>query len=363
MSNSEHQGGPPPEPKKKPRKSRAKKPAQAEPQAQAPPEPQPPTPATCGRILSAEDSKDVKWFMDPWFAYANVCLLIGKGGMGKSSMLAWVAARASRTLIFPGYEEEVEVLTLKRFLKNKVQLKNVRWMDDRKYALPRDQKLIIDVARQWEAELIIMDPVQSYMEPGKSENYPDDVRFMLESAFAVAKETQACLIGVRHPGKEKSNFLRGASDWRNVPKSIVLLKSDNGRPPKRWLYSEKNSFGMDPLPIEYTLKGKKGEAPQFLLGQELNTTLSELAEAASDPSERHAVLLAAMLIHEMFKEEQYPTVEDLVNRCKAKGIGDRPRREALRLLCGRSTPAGVGGKWIMRRLEKEWPQWLLDALK
>lgn len=311
-----------------------------------------------GCLASEMPDEEVKWLLNPWFPMGMVSLIAGRGGVGKSSLLAYLVARAGDAALLPGFEENPKIMVKPRLVANYAEMKRVRFLNGREYRLPTDKTRIASLLRKWQVRLLTVDPVHSYMESGKSRNDGADVRAYLEAFAWIASEVGCAVVGVMHPGKDKMNILPGSIEWRNVPRSVVELLSDGGNPPRIMIRTEKYSLGKFPKPVEYRLEGEERKAPRFVLGCSVDESISELAAAAESPTDRRAVLEACKLIRHLFEQQDDPTVEDLVNECRKLGIGDRARNEARRLLGVDIRPMSGGGKWIMRRWEKEWPSWL-----
>lgn len=314
-----------------------------------------------GRLASDLRPRGVQWLLQPWVPLEMLSLVIGLPSAGKSTFMAWLIAQAGCAVLLPGFEEVVEVTTLPRLLANGVNTRLLRILDDRDYRLPRDKKKIASILRGWEAQLLVLDPIDSYMEEELNENTGRDVRLLLESAAWIAAETGAAVVGVRHPGKDRTNPLPGSRQWRAVPRSIAELMSDGGNPPRLLIRHYKDSLGQDAKPREFRLEGERGRPRKFLLAGEVDATLNDLASAASDPSGRRKVLEAAQLIRHLFQQDEKPAVQELVAQCRLLGVGEHARDEAKRLLGIITAPLESGGKWVMFRQAKDWPSWLETA--
>lgn len=314
-----------------------------------------------GRVLTEKDIKQAEFFLRPWFPRGMLSLIAGAPNVGKSSFLAWIVSRAKRACILPGSEESVQVMTLPRFIANGVDLKSVRWLDKRKYTFPKDGKVVMKMVRDWGADLLVADPIGCYMEPGKSENSGQDVREFLESFHFIGEETGASIAGVRHPGKDPNNPMPGSREWMAVPRSVVLLMSDGGVPPRLMIKHRKDSFGQSAPPFQYILDGEKGKPRRFVLLESLDSVMTELSSRHEGPVARRKVMDACQVIRDMFASEAEPSVEDLVSKCKALGIGEHARDDAKIALGIMSKKAGFSEKYIMIRTQKEWPAWLPGA--
>lgn len=338
--------------KKRERKKKAAKEAQEEPpQATA-------KKGNQGRIASSLKAREVAWFLKPWIPKGMLSIVAGLPAVGKSTFLAWLLAQATRACVLPGYEEDVEVTTLPRLEANGADLGCIKFLDDKRYTLPRDERALIARLKEWGADILILDPIDSYLDDEMNENDGQAVRKFLESCASVAEKSKAAVVGVRHPGKDRTNVMPGSRQWRAVPRSIVELVNDGGYPAKYLVRHFKDSLGQDTRPREYHLVGERGKPRRFEFKAEVDRSLDELTKAADGPTGRAKVLEACKLIRHLFDVDEQPAVTDLVNQCRALGIGEHARDEARRLLGVTANPQSSGGKWVMYRTQKEWPAWL-----
>lgn len=311
----------------------------------------------CGRAASEVPVEKVAYLVKPWVPFNCLTLVAGQPGCGKSSFAAWLAEKAGCLAILPGSEERVAMSTVPRLKANGVNLRNVLLLDDRDYRLPNDKLRIANALKEWGATLLIVDPIDSYMEDGKSENAAQDVREFLEAFQWIAEQAEAAVVGVRHPGKDAKNIMPGSRAWRAVPRSIVMLTADASWPPKRFIVHDKDSHGNECKPHRYALDGVPGQPRQFVLAGEVEAAIVSLSREVSDPTERVEVRKAGMYARRLFESSPEPLVKDWKTECATNGVSDKSRRDAYRLLNLKEKPGGVGGNWIMIRTEKEWPSW------
>lgn len=348
------------QPEVKPKKKRKKLQA-AEARAMGPAA-KPVEPETRGRLASDLVPQTVEWLIKPWIPRALLSVVVGMPNIGKSTFMAWLLGIAKSAAILPGFEEVPEVTTLPRLKAHKVLLESVRFLDDRPYFLPRDKVRIANILTGWEADLLVIDPIDSYMDEDLNENVGRDVRTFLESAAWIARETGAAVVGVRHPGKDRTNVMPGSRQWRAVPRMIVELIEDSSVPPKKFIRHFRDGLGQDARPREYVLQGERGKPRVFKLLGEMDDALNTLSTSAGDPACRLKVRLAGQVLRHMMESETECFAEDYMARLQAQSIGGSAGYEARRLCGIFSIPSGSGAKWVMKRADVPWPKWTdLDA--
>lgn len=311
-----------------------------------------------GRVASQLAHEETNFLVEPWVPLSLLTLVAGEPNSGKSSLFAWIMAQPGKSVILPGSEEKPELLLLPRLVAAGCDMSRILILDDQAYHFPRDKKLVAGIAKHWGANRILMDPVDSYMADGESENDGQVVRPFLESLEWVAREAQCAVVAARHPGKEPGNILPGSRQWRTVPRQVVELVKIPGVPVRRIIRLEKDGISTGAQATYFHLDKAQGKAKRFRLGEPVDGVSAAMAKEVDGPGRRWAVTLACQLIREVFHDEEDPTVEELNARAAKKGIGQNSLDEAKRLLGITCKPTEKGGKWHMQREEEAWPEWL-----
>lgn len=314
-----------------------------------------------GRLASSIRGRKPEWLLDQWIPRATLSLVVGVPGSGKSCFAAMLTGLASHACILPGYEESVELCLIPRLEATGIDLNRVRVLDDKRYDLPNHERVLVQALIGWDADLLVLDPIDSYLPDGKNENDGKEVRTYLESLSRIATETGAAVVGIRHPGKERANVCPGSRQWRAVPRRIVQLDDDCGTPPTRIMRVYKPGLGIPPSPRRYELIPAENGVPKVRLAAQVGAAHAELAAAVDGAAARSKLMEACQLVAHLFTLNERPRVEDLVSCCRSLGIGEHARDEAKRLMGVRSRPDDAGGSWFLFRSEKEWPDWFKPA--
>ena len=183
-----------------------------------------------------------------------------------------------------------------------VELDQVRLIDKGDWQLPHCRDRLADQVERFGADLLVLDPVSSYLADGLSENDGTAVRAVLEALAWIAERTGACVVGVRHPGKASENVMVGSREWNAVPRSVVELVNDQGPPARRILRHYKDSLGQDFPPRCFELVGDQGKAKVFTLADTIEASAAALAKEVPDRHERGKIEQAVAGLRDLLAE-------------------------------------------------------------
>jgi len=247
-----------------------------------------------GRLASCVASRPVSWFIPDLVPKECLTMLIGPPDAGKSTCGAWMCSVAKRPAILPGYEESVEIMLRPRLEKNGVKLNQCLLLDGRPWQLPHDRQLITDTLIRHGADLLWVDPIDTYVSDC-SENEGQGVREALESFARIATDVGCAVVAVRHPGKNPNNLCPGSRQWRAVPRVILQISVDDGPPIRRFMKMFRDPFGSGNKPREVHLEGFDRQPKVFRLGDLAKPSDVESA-SVSDVIERTMIDSAAELL-------------------------------------------------------------------
>lgn len=291
-----------------------------------PPPPEPPlgvVPPSPLRPASSIRATEVRWFLKPWIPCGELSFVVGDPGTGKSTFLAWLVAQARAAVVFPGHEESIGAMFRPRLVAHGADLDRVFLLTEPGWTFPGALKRTVNAARQVDADLIIMDPVDSYLDESVSHNDAQGIRSALEALSAVAAQTGAAVVAVRHPGKMAGNVCPGSRAWRAVPRMIVQLVVDGSTPPRRWLRAFKDSLGACPPDRFYDLVGAGAGQPRvFTPGGLVRPAVAETCGLGMDRVELKKLDIAVEMIKALLSDGKQEA-GFILNHARSIGIGDR----------------------------------------
>jgi len=185
----------------------------------------------------------VDWLWEGWLPRRAITVLAGEPGLGKSMLSLWLAARVTRT------GRSVLTLTAEDSLQNTVRprlqaadaelsrVRPFRLVDqhgDRPPVLPDDIPSLRAVVEDGEIDLIVVDPLSSYL-AGKVDSWKDQsVRRALAPLHALAEETNSAVLLIAHLNKSSSEDplqrLGGSIGIPAAARSVLVLGRDPDDP-------------------------------------------------------------------------------------------------------------------------------------
>ena len=109
---------------------------------------------------------------------------------------------------------------------------------------------LYNLCRAIRPDLLVFDPIQSYLGQGVQMNRAEQVRPLLDSLSALAKELDMAVLLISHMSKPGPGVcsaldrLLGSSDFRNAARSILIAGRDPEHPEVRVVAHAKNSLGI-----------------------------------------------------------------------------------------------------------------------
>jgi hypothetical protein len=207
--------------------------------------------------MSEIEEKQTTWFWYPYIAAGCVTLVGAKGGTGKGIACMSIAAAVTKHNFFPASTEKAPQGTVlwceaeddpNETLKpraiaagadcDKIELltpKNFPLLNLREHILANNTKLIV------------LSPLQSFLDGLKEMNSEMDARRALETLLDAVRGTGCALIGICHLNKkvdlDATERVLGSVAFTNVPRSVLLLAVENAETSQARLVHAKTNIG------------------------------------------------------------------------------------------------------------------------
>lgn len=238
----------------------------------------------------------VRWLWRGRIPLAKATMLEGDGGAGKSSLITWLAAGASRgdldgdlagepaTVILFNAEDGAGDTIRPRLEAQGGDLDLVHALDEERdttITFPDDLETLRQLIIRTQAKLVVFDPIASFLAPKVTLTSDTGVRRALGPLKRIAEDTGAAIVLIRHlNGQRNAPAYRrglGGAALSNVVRMVwvVALDPDDGDDPsgRRIIaYVKGNPDGRITTSIEMI----RDEAGRITIGSEVAITSNEL---------------------------------------------------------------------------------------
>jgi hypothetical protein len=185
--------------------------------------------------LADVQMRSIRWLEKPLWQASAFQLLAGAKGSGKGTYLCSLAARISRVsnVLFLSSEDSVEIDLKPRLVAAGAAIARCFCIEQH-VRLPDD----VDALRALATDiggvgLLVIDPVANHI-GDKNTNADGEVRNAIAPLNGLADELGCLLIGVRHPGKDRSRgalaSVLGSTAWVDTPRAVVMVAVDDEDP-------------------------------------------------------------------------------------------------------------------------------------
>jgi hypothetical protein len=209
--------------------------------------------------------RSIHWYEKPLWQKSAFQLLAGAKGSGKGTYLASLAARVSnagQNVIFISTEDSTEIDLKPRLVAAGADISRC-FVIQQHIELPDDvAALRIEAERVGGVGLYVIDPVANHI-GARSSNSDSEVRDAIAPLNRLADELGCLLLGVRHPGKDRSRgavaSILGSTAWVDTPRAVVMIAVDDEDPAvrhiqvvagNRSLNGSAQSFRIEAVPVE-----------------------------------------------------------------------------------------------------------------
>lgn len=183
--------------------------------------------------LTEVEMRSIEFYERPLWQRSAFTLLGGPKGCGKGTALASLAARVSRdgeNVLFVATEDSAAIDLKPRLVAAGATIERC-FIIKQHVRLPDHvdelRKLALDLGG---VGLLVIDPVANHI-GSRSANDDAEVRDAIAPLNALADELRCIVIGVRHPGKDRSRgavaSILGSVAWTDTPRAVVMIAADD----------------------------------------------------------------------------------------------------------------------------------------
>ena len=317
------------------------------------------------QTIASVQPREAEYLAEPYLPRGMITILAGHAGQGKTTLALWLASHVSNGDLMPGgkpgnvyyftTENDESIVLRPRLEAMDARLDRVMVMrsDARQLTLTDPRLFEMHKIFDGKPDLIVFDPVQSYVGKKLDMNRTDDVRFMMDNLNKLLHATNAAVVLICHTKKAPMGFngrpcelINGSSDFVNAARSVCFLGRDPARPDVCVVAQEKNSLGLPGASLAFTI-GEDGavhwsDEECELTAAQILTYSNEKRRHAARPSERAQATLRDLLA----KNEKMRST-DILEACAKQGISRSAVYRARDELPIQKQRTGMGSFWSM----------------
>lgn len=317
------------------------------------------------QTIASVQPREAEYLAEPYLPRGMITILAGHAGQGKTTLALWLASHVSNGDLMPGgkpgnvyyftTENDESIVLRPRLEAMDARLDRVMVMrsDARQLTLTDPRLFEMHKIFDGKPDLIVFDPVQSYVGKKLDMNRTDDVRFMMDNLNKLLHATNAAVVLICHTKKAPMGFngrpcelINGSSDFVNAARSVCFLGRDPARPDICVVAQEKNSLGLPGVSLAFTI-GEDGavhwsDEECELTAAQILTYSDEKRRHAASPSERAQATLRDLLA----KNEKMRST-DILEACAKQGISRSAVYRARDELPIQKQRTGMGSFWSM----------------
>ena len=282
------------------------------------------------QTIASVQPREAEYLAEPYLPRGMITILAGHAGQGKTTLALWLASHVSNGDLMPGgkpgnvyyftTENDESIVLRPRLEAMDARLDRVMVMrsDARQLTLTDPRLFEMHKIFDGKPDLIIFDPVQSYVGKKLDMNRTDDVRFMMDNLNKLLHATNAAVVLICHTKKAPMGFngrpcelINGSSDFVNAARSVCFLGRDPARPDVCVVAQEKNSLGLPGASLAFTI-GEDGAV--HWSDEECELTAAQIL-TYSDEKRRHAASPS-----ERAQAADAPDADGRTKRCKAADV-------------------------------------------
>lgn len=326
------------------------------------------------RLQRASDTEMIEP-RELWYGMLPLGALVvisGMGGIGKSTLDAWLAAKASNGGMEGDLSGPLEVLlvmdeddwnrdTVPKLYAAGANMSKVSRLlikrsgeetEEHILQLPSDVGLLQKVITENDIKVVVLDVVTSMMESGLDPNKQADVRRLLNPLLRVAQDTDSTIICVNHwkkQGDRISAMISGSMAYRDTARCVWAVLTDGesryvkidkyNRSPKQGA-----TYQFDIASVE--IPGWKRSVGAVVNWRESAADAEDILSSAASPQQQNASAeMAVEWLTQFFSDTPVSTWKTIRVRAAEDGFTEKQIRDArIMLKCDSMKYSGLDGK-------------------
>lgn len=188
---------------------------------------------------SSVKTKTINWLWFPYIAFGKITIVLGDPGEGKTSFILYLASLLSKNeteeleltkeqvkIIYQSAEDGMEDTIKPRLDSYNANCKNIYFITSKDINLNSEE--LENAIIETKAKLLILDPLQSFLDKGVSLQSVSDLRPVFSYLSKIAKKTNCAIVLVGHMNKASGSkeLYRGLGsiDIVAIARSVLVVK-------------------------------------------------------------------------------------------------------------------------------------------
>ena len=307
------------------------------------------------RKMSEVQLQEVEWLWKPYIPFGKITIIQGDPGEGKTTFALRLAAACSSgeplcgmeitepfNVIYQTAEDGLGDTIKPRLIEagaNESMVLNIIEDTD---PLSLSDKRIEKAITETNARLMILDPIQGYIDKNVDINRANEIRSVLKKVATVAERTGCAIVLVGHLNKAKGASAQyrglGSIDFRAAARSVLLVGRLRKDPSIRIVVHDKSSLAPEGKSIAFNLGNDEG----FYWVDGYDEVTAE--ELLCGYSAETKTAVAEELIRDMLDYGEEVMADEIFRVAESKNISRRTVNEAKKKIPNIKTRK-VGKGW------------------
>ena len=293
------------------------------------------------------EEKEPEWLVSCYIPKGQITILAGDGGSGKTTVWCAIAAAVSSgercflehdnpfskecgpgIVLFFSSEDSVEYTLKGRLRKSGAKLENVLSMDLSDERFPEikfDAPLLEELIKEYKPELVIFDPLQSYVPPDIQMGQRNAMRACLNPLIGLGEKYGTTFIIIVHTNKQAGLWGRkriaDSADIWDIARSVLITgETGDGL---RYISQEKSNYGPLAQTVLFKLDSGKIEFEGYTNKKDKDFVSAVQAATYQAPAREDA----KAFILDYLKDGEKETA-DLDGMMKAQGVSSKTLERA-----------------------------------
>lgn len=228
------------------------------------------------KLYSSVEQHEIKWLWYPYIPYGKITLLQGDPGDGKSTFMINIAARLTvggklpdgsyiehpATVIYQCAEDNANDTIKPRLMQAGADCEKIAFIDDEDMNLSLTDKRIENTIRDFNAKLLILDPLQAFVPSDGDMQSASRMRTIMRKLGDVAEKYGCAVVLIGHMNKSSGgkNLYRGLGsiDIAALARSVLMITRDQEHSDIRYMFQIKSNLAADGCAISFTFDEEHG---------------------------------------------------------------------------------------------------------